>query len=330
MEITNYKDDVRATRVGCLGSSDAKLIEQVSQIGYVPKSAMERLAVCKGIIEQEEIPETSAIRAGNEIEMCIYEHLKSTNDDWQSNVRWESKKFSKRNCKLIAHPDLCRFDHKEKTLYIGEVKTTRYNLEQTRHTYASQMYVEYMLGTEQVERGWKVKMMLVHYSTEGLDLNEPIVFEPERLTVKVIRPKSLSFNIGIGMDVINDFLETFTEYYKGDEVDSEYLPEHVKQQFEFVTNCLREIKEREAYIDDFKKKLYDFMCEKGIKNIKNDLWTISRVDATEKRSFDSKKYLEDMKAAHPTKTKRIIAQYTKVSNAKGYVTIKMKEKKDDE
>ena len=72
----NYKDDIRATRIGCLGSSDAKILAQIAALGYVPKSACKRLAIVKGLIPQTDIPETDAIRTGNEIENKIFEYLK--------------------------------------------------------------------------------------------------------------------------------------------------------------------------------------------------------------------------------------------------------------
>ena len=74
-EVKDYKQDVAQSRVGCLGSSDGKMLAQICALGYVPKSAHKRLAICKGLIPQEEIPRTAAIKAGDEMEMLIYKHL---------------------------------------------------------------------------------------------------------------------------------------------------------------------------------------------------------------------------------------------------------------
>ena len=54
-EIQDYKQEVANTRKGCLGGSDGKMLSQIAALGYVPKSALKRLAVCKGLIEQEEM-----------------------------------------------------------------------------------------------------------------------------------------------------------------------------------------------------------------------------------------------------------------------------------
>ena len=326
-----YKDEIRATRKGCLGSSDGKMLEQIVNLGYVPRSAYKRLAVVKGLIEQEEIPETAAIRMGNETEMQIFEHLQMVDSRWQSNVRWESKEFSMPNCKLISHPDFILQDEEHKILYISECKSTRFSIEQTRAEYASQLFIHFMLAKEKANelgKGWKVKLSLCHYSTEGLDLNEYNEFDPNRLTIREVRPSTAFFDIRKAMNIVNDFLETFTEYYDGDVVEEQYLPMEVKQQFLAITNVLAEIKEKEKQVDEFKQRLYAFMCEKGIKNIKGEAFTITRVDATESKSFDAKRYVEDLKKEHPRKAYKIIEKYTKTTKRNGYAVFKLKEQKE--
>ena len=79
-------------------------------------------------------------------------------------------------------------------------------------------------------------------------------------------------------------------------------------------------------------KVYDFVRrqkeqDKDIKSIKNDMFAITRVDQTESKSFDGKKYMDDMAKEHPRKAKKILAKYTKTVKRKGYATIKVKEEK---
>jgi len=326
-----YKDEIRQSRFGCLGSSDGKLLSQIASLGNVPKSAYKRLAVVNGLIPQEEIPETAAIRMGNETEMQIFEHLQMVDSRWQSNVRWESKEFSMPNCKLISHPDFILQDEENKILYVSECKATRYTIEQTRAEYAPQLFIHFMLAKEKAKelgKDWKVKLSLCHYSTEGLDLNEYNEFDTNRMTIREVRASTAFFDIRKAMNIINDFLETFTEYYEGDEVEEQYLPMEVKQQFLAITNVLAEIKKKEKQVDEFKQRLYAFMCEKCIKNIKGDAFTITRVDATGSKSFDAKRYVEDLKKEHPRKANKIIEKYTKTTQRKGYATIKLREQNE--
>lgn len=331
----NYKDDIAQSRVGCLGSSDGHMLQQICALGYVPKSAYKRLAVCKGLIEQEEIPRTAAIQAGDAMEMLIYKHLSANDPRYESNPRWESVKYSTKNVKLISHPDLVLRDDARKTLFIYEVKTTKYSVEETRQTYKAQLFIHNILGKEICEglgKDWNVKLFLVHYDTDGLDLaqllaDNALEIDQTRLTVKEVRFTSTAyFDVKRTMVMVSDFLETFTEFYEGDEIDSDYLPKNVKQEFDDITQMLIEIKERESKVDAFKKRLYDFMLAKGIKSIKNDYWNIVRVDNSESRTFDHKRYLEDLRAEHPRKAKKIQDKYTKTTKKNGYCVIKVKEK----
>lgn len=329
----SYKQEIINTRKGCLGSSDGKLIAQVIQLGYVPKSAYERLAEVKGLIEHKEIPMTDAIRTGNEIEMAIYHHLKAKDDAWESNVRWESQEFSLPNVKLISHPDLVKIDYEKKVLHVVEVKTTKYSYEYTRHHYEFQLCIHAWLAKEIKEQlqsqyggKWRVNLALCVYSTEGLDLSQGIEFDPSRMTIKPVRfSKGQIFDIREGMRVINDFLETFNEYYEGEEVEGRYLPDNVRTQFEAIANMLREIKQRENKIEEFKTSLYDFLNEKGIKKVSCDEFSFSVVQPSSTVSFDAKKYLRDLYEAHPRKARKIETQYRRETKKRGYVLIKTKE-----
>lgn len=331
-ENLNYKDDVAQSRVGCLGSSDGKMLMQVCSLGFVPKSAHKRLAVCKGLIPQQEIPRTAAIVAGDEMEMAIYRHLSANDPRYESNPKWISEKYSYKNVKLISHPDIVLIDQARKTVFVWEVKTTKYSVADTRQTYKAQLFIHYLLAKEIAERmgkDWTVKIALVHYNTDGLDLTEGVTFDPERLTIKDVRFTSTAFfDIHKAMSIVNDFLETFTEYYEGDEIDANLLPATVKQQFEDIAVVLQDIKEKENKVAEFKEKLYKFMDGKDIKSISNEYFTITRVDPTVQKSFDGKKFLDDMAKDHPRKAKKVLAKYTKTVNRKGYATIKVKEQKD--
>lgn len=323
----NYKEDIQQTRVGSLGSSDARLLAQVATLGAVPKSAYKRLAVCKGLIPQEEIPRTAAIKAGDDIEMLVFEHLKSQDERYESNPLWISDRYSRKNARLISHPDIVLRNDGAKTLNVYEVKTTRYNIEETKQTYRAQCYVHYLLAKELASKygkDWKVKVSLVHYSTDGLDLGNGIEFDPARLSVVPLKFPTPCFDVEKAMDVVDAFLEDYNEYYEGDEIDGNMLPEKVRNEFDLVSQALLEIKEREATVNAFKERLYSFMCDKDIKSIKCDAFSIVRVDETESHSFDAKGYIEKEMAAHPRKTKKLLKQYDKVTKKKGYCQIKVK------
>lgn len=329
----NYKENIIQTRLGCLGSSDAPLLAQIDNLGIVPRTARRRLAVAKGLAENKGIPLTAAVKAGDEIEMAIYSHLKAQDDRYESNPLWVSRRYSKDCLKLISHPDIVLKDEAGKVLHIYEVKTTKFGVEETRRTYNAQLYVHHLLGREQAETfgdGWRIKVYLVHYSTEGLDLESGIDFDPKRLTIKECRFTTAVFNVDKAMTIANEYVRTLDFYSDEYEVDADLLPVKVKAEFDAITTMLAEIKQRETRIDEFKKKLYLFMLEKDIKAVKGETFSITRVDPTTSRTFDAKKYLEDYAKKYPRKVLKIRKQYEKVTNKKGFVTIKVRHNEEQQ
>ena len=134
----------------------------------------------------------------------------------------------------------------------------------------------------------------------------------------------MTYKLSDAMDIVNDFLESFDNYYEGDEIESKYLPEKVKQEFDAITTILSEIKEREAKVEEFKARLYEFMLSQDIKSIKNEAWCITRVDATESRTFDSKAFLSEYATKHPRLYQKLVKSYEKVVKRKGSVQIRIK------
>jgi len=328
----DYKEEIRNSRCGHLGSSDGALLKQIAELGYVPQSAAKRMAVCKGLVEHDEIPENDAIRMGNEIEMFIYEQLKSQDERYESNPLWVSKRYAGKNVSLISHPDIVLKDDNKRVLNVYEVKCTKFNVLQTRHTYAEQLYIHNEIAKEIAKtygEHWIVKLYLVHYSTDGLDLSVPHMFDETRLTINRIRINSaMKFDLAKAIDIVDAYLDELQYYNEDDEIPFEYLPTEVKEQFTAVANILKEIKERELIIDNFKKRLYTFLEEHGVKSIKNDWFSIVRVLPSVSIQFDTKTYLEDFAIEHPRKCLAIKKKYEKRVNKKGYVTIKLKDKKD--
>ena len=325
----DYKQDIIQTRVGHLGGSDAKMIQSVAEAGKIPQSAMKRLAVCKGLVEQPQFT-NPAIEFGNYVESMVFESLHSQDERWQSNPCLVSTKYSRPNCKVIDHVDFFLQDDEKKVLILGECKATHSTYEQTHDEYKWQLLHHYLLGCERAKElgGYKVKVMLCHYLTDGIDLTQPFEFDPSRLTVKQLRNMdklSKSYNLAEPMDIIDNFLETFTEYYE-DEVDGNLLPEKVKSEFDQVTTFLTEIKEREKKVDDFKKKLTEFMVSKGIKGIKTDAWAITLVNESESVSVDYKAiFANEIESKKPRVANKLKKQYKKVTKKKAYVMIKVQD-----
>lgn len=325
----DYKQDIKNSRKGCLGGSDGSMIMQIANLGFVPKSAFKRLAVVKGFIENEEIPYTAAVRTGDEIEQAIFAHLSQNDNTYQSNPRLESKKYSRDNVKLIIHPDIFRVDTENRTVFIGEVKATKYSVEDTKTRYRGQLFIENLVGKEYARSmgsHWKFSHVLVHYDTSGLDLETGHEFDPSRMTVNKVIFRSAPFDLGMAMDVVSDFLQTFDFYAEDDVVEAQYLPAEVSSKFEAIANILREIKEQEAEVEAFKDKLYAYLVQKDIKSVRCTDFSFTIVEPTQVVSFDHKQYMADLENKHPRVAKRIREQYKKTSQKKGYVKISVTQK----
>ena len=322
----NHKEDIIATRTGCLGGSDARLIQSVAEAGKIPQSAIKRLAVCKGLAEQPQFT-NPAIEFGNYVESMVFESLHSQDERWQSNPCLVSTKYSRPNCKVIDHIDFFLQDDEKKVLVLGECKATRSTFEQTHDEYKWQLLHHYLLGCEKAKElgGYKVKIMLSHYCTDGIDLTQPFEFDPSRLTVKTLRNMgklSKSYHLADAMDIIDTFLENFTEFYEQDEVDANLLPANVQSQFLQVAQFLREIKEREDKVAAFKTKLYDFLSERGIRKVACDDFSFTAVAPTQQISVDYKAlFTQEIEAKKPRVAKQLKEKYKKTTNKKGYVLI---------
>ena len=323
----DYKQEIISTRRGCLGSSDGKMLQQIAELGCVPKSAMKRMAVVKGLTESSDYT-TAAMRAGDQMEMAIFSLVSMAKEGYESNPLWVSHRFSKNNVKLISHPDIVHADEKKKTLYVYEVKTTKYSPKETKETYKGQLWIHYNLAKEYASshygKGWGVRLMLAHYDTRELDLDDGITFDESRFSLHPIKFSRPVFDIDRAMTIVDEFLEDFDEYYEGDEIDAGYLPEKVQKEFDMIARTLMEIKEREDKVNEFKTRLYDFLLEKDIKSIKSDYFTISRVDPTVSMKMDLKTFFDEWSEKHPRLASKAVKDYSKPQKRKGYALIKLK------
>ena len=323
---SNYKEEITRTRVGALGGSDGGMLMRVCELGEVPKSFYKRLAIVKGLIEQEDIS-TPQMRFGDFIEQSIYDNLVGINEDYQSNPMWTSKVYSKENCKLICHPDFVLEDKEKHILKVYECKATKYGIEQTKDNYQGQLFIEYTLACERAKElgsDWGVQLFLCHYNTNGVDLNDEFSFDPNRLTIRKLHKQRHIFDIDMAMTIVSKFLEDFNEYYEDDEIDYSYLPTSAQTQFMEISKVMKQINDMQEEVNKFKEKIYTFFMERGIKKVSCEDFSFTIVEPSKSVSFDFKKFLKNYEASHPRLAKKLREKYRKESERKGYVKISVK------
>ena len=318
-----HKAEIISTRTGCLGSSDAKMLAQVDALGSIPHSAYKRLAVCKGLIENENIT-NRAMEYGDFVEDRIFTHLSHSDTRYQSNPCWVSEKYSRKNVKCIDHIDIMLADEEKQILYAWEVKASRYSFEQVRQDYKAQLYHHSLMAKEQAAklgRKWKTKVFLVHYDTNGVDIDMPFEFDANRITIKEIKFINPIFDLGNAMDIVDKYLENLDFYSENDVIPAQILPQKIQAQFMQIADVMRQIKKQEEQVELFKQRLYEFMLDKGIKSISGDDYSFTIVAPTTSVSFDAKKFLADYEQTHPRKAKKIREQYKKKTDKKGFLKI---------
>lgn len=318
-----YKEEITNTRTGSLGSSDAKMIQQIAALKSVPSSANKRLAVCKGLIENDNVT-TRVMAYGDFIEQSIYEALHAKDERYESNPMFVSKMYSRPNVRCITHPDVVLQDDENKVLHVYEVKASKLPYKALRYEYKLQLEHHYLLALERAKElgNYGVKIYLVHYNTEGVDIEAPFEFDPERMTVYALRMGRVTYQIAEGMDIIDRFLESFDFYSEDEVILAEMLPEQVRSQFAQVADFLRDIEAKKAQVDAFREKLYQFFSEKGISKVKCDDFSFSIVQPTQVVSFDAKAWLTDYESKHPKLAKALREKYKSVTNKKGYIQIR--------
>lgn len=321
-----HKADVISTRTGCLGSSDARMLAQVDALGVVPQSAYKRLAICKGLVETDNVS-NRAMEYGDYVENQIFEHLSHSDERYQSNPCWVSERYSRKNVKCIDHIDITLADEEKQIIYAWEVKASRYPAEQVRQDYKAQLYHHALFAKEQAaKRGkkWRSKVFLVHYDTNGVDLDLPFEFDSRRMTIKEVKFIKPVFNMQRAMDIVDDYLENLDFYSENEIIPANLLPEKVQEQFMHIADVMRHIKEQEAQVDAFRQKLYEFMVEKGIKSVSGDDYSFTAVAPSQSVSFDAKAFMADYEQKYPRKAKWARERFKKITDKKGFLKVTIK------
>lgn len=316
MEEYDYKQDILATRVGGLGASDAKVLARIARNGCVQQGEMERMAIAKGLYERPNITNL-AMRYGDFIENKVFESLHMINPEYKSNLYYESKEFSKDGLKLFCHIDFSLADEKTKMLTWTECKATTMDIKDTIEFYKEQLFTEWKLCQEMAfELGYCFKFRLCHYdSTYMLDEYGEFRFEPKKINIIDVDFDDDVYDIEVGMDIASEYVANMTEYHK-DEIEWEYLPEHVQSQMMFASSIFKRKQEIEDEIEEFKERMYNLLCDNDVKSIKTPYFSINRIDPSVSQKFDTKSFQKE----HP----ELYKQYLKETKKKGYAMIRLK------
>ena len=304
-----HKQEIINTRVGGLGSSDAKMVVGIAERGQLNYADKERIAVMLGLTEKRQIT-SKAIELGNIIEDAVFEVFKTQfGENITSNPRYEIEFYL--NYRVSNHIDF-EISTPDELIWI-ENKSTIHGINQALEDYKYQLAWHTMLGQDKaLNEGKKFRLMLSHYDTNGFDGE----FEADKLNIVEVKPnKHYIDKIAKGLLIINDALPTFTWEKNEGILHASSLPVEINDKCEMIATHLRKIKELTEQVDTFKQRMCELMVANNVKSIVTDAFSITLVEQSVSTTFDKSKFAKE----HP----EMVAQYEKKSIRKPYVTIKI-------
>ena len=304
-----HKQEIINTRVGGLGSSDAKMVVGIAERGQLNYADKERIAVMLGLTEKRQIT-SKAIELGNIIEDAVFEVFKTQfGENITSNPRYVIELHL--DYRVSNHIDF-EISTPDELIWI-EHKSTIHGISQALEDYKYQLAWHTMLGQDKaLNEGKKFRLMLSHYDTNDFDGE----FNADKLNIVEVKPnKHYIDKIGKGLLIINEALPTFTWEKNEGILHASSLPTEINDKCEMMATHLRKIKELTEQIDTFKSKMCELMVANNVKSIVTDAFSITLVEQSVSTTFDKSKFTKE----HPD----MVAQYEKKSIRKPYVTIKL-------
>ena len=304
-----HKNEIINTRVGGLGSSDAKMVVGIAERETLNYADKERIAVMLGLAEKRQIT-SKAIELGNIIEDAVFEVFKTQfGENIASNPRYTME--LNLDYRVSNHIDF-EISSDSELIWI-EHKSTIHGIDQALEDYKYQLAWHAMLGQEKaLNEGKKFKLLLSHYDTNGWD-NE---FNADKLSIVEVTPNThLIDKICKGLLIINEQIPTFEWQPNEGILHASSLPAEINDKCEMMAEHLRKIKEMTEQVDNFKSKMCELMVANNVKSIVTDAFTITLVEQSVSTTFDKSKFAKE----HP----EMVAQYEKKSIRKPYVNIKL-------
>ena len=305
-----HKQEIINTRVGGLGSSDAKMVVGIAERETLNYADRERIAVMLGLAEKRQIT-SKAIELGNIIEDAVFEVFKTQfGESIMSNPRY-TMEIPSITFRVSNHIDF-EISTPDELIWI-EHKSTIHGINQALDSYKYQLAWHAMLGQDKAQaEGKKFKLLLSHYDTNEFDGT----FDADKLSIVEVTPNThLIDKICKGLLIINEQIPTFEWQPNEGILHASALPTEINDKCEMMAEYLRKIKEMTEQVDTFKQRMCELMVANNVKSIVTDAFTITLVEQSVSTTFDKAKFTKE----HPD----MVAQYEKKSIRKPYVTIKL-------
>lgn len=300
MENYNHDEEIRATRVGGFGGSDAAMVLSIARAieagEKLTTTQRHRLNQLKGI---EQVPQFS--NADTEAGHFFEDEVAATlNESWsRESVIYDERGDIYENFRIFAHADF----YWPIAGGVKECKWTRtLNLDGLRERYQPQLQWYYLLGAESVS---------LCYCIVNAESGEE-----ERGCVDVPRDDNMIDDLRAALRLIDSrFGELDTTVTELDDTD---IPDNIRQEILIMRELSQKIKGLEEARDQHRASVMEWMESKKATKAAGWWGSVTYTAASERKDFDKKAFAKD----HPD----LLATYSqKVTKKAAYITAKFTE-----
>lgn len=301
MKKENHDQEIRATRVGGFGGSDAAMVlaiaKSIESGEKLTTTQRHRLNQLKGL---EPVPQFS--NADTEAGHRFEDEVKAAmpGNDWtREQIIYDEIGDLYENFKVFAHADF----YLHNTASVKECKWTRtLNLDGLRERYAPQIQWYYMLGAHAVSLAY-----CIVNAESG---------EEDRGCVDVPRDDAMIDYLRAALRLIDSrFGELDTEITEFDDID---IPDNIRQEILIMRELSAKIKGLEEARDQHRASVMEWMESKKATKAAGWWGSVIYTAASERKDFDKKAFGKD----HPD----LLAAYSnKTTKKAAFITAKFTE-----
>lgn len=301
MKKENHSEEIRATRVGGFGGSDAAMVleiaERISTGRQLTTTQKHRLLQLKGLETRPEF-DSPEIQAGRAFEDVVAKELEKAGWDRETFMQPlpNTTMAVRKNFRVFAHADF----YNPKTNTVTECKWSRkYSHDGLEKQYAAQLQWYYMLGVDAV--------CLCSDTADG------------RKTTDVARDDKMVELLKMSLEAIDEAFQNIDLTIREKSCDE--LPPMVARLIAEIEAITKTMAQEEETLKERKAELLRYMEGNDLTKVWSDTASVSYTAPSSSIGFDAKKFEKD----HAD----LFAAYrTKITKKAGYLTVKTNKKEE--
>lgn len=272
-EIKNqHQQEIKATRVGGFGGSDAALFLRIAKKGGVDglsNTDLYRIAVAMGIKPYVPAPATEAMNNGHIFEDAYERYLIDSRSDFEREVKLVAE-CQPTNFHIFAHADFVIDNCVNECKFIADEEKC---IKEVAKNYQAQLQWYYMLGVEYVNL------------IRGYSEPEHPIFQD----LAIDKDENIIDNLKLGIRLLDEAIESGWV----PEIEEEYASA-MNEKMQNIIHDYERLKFEKSAIDEkieeLQKQIIEYMTIGNVAKINGSLGTISRTADSVVESFDSKKF----------------------------------------